>query len=371
MPNKKSIRLIIIIFLVFIVYFLSASRSILPETVLAPRWISSLESEAPLIISSSEESGKMLPFILGPRFGYVDTSGKFAVNKIKEANIYLSDKLWTEFISTPDRIEIKNIKQETVINLENVKGYPVLLDDRIFIFGNDQNELSEIGPDGSVLWTYEYGALLTCIDAASGLVLTGSLDGIIEILDSEGNRVYYFRPGGSRYEVILGCSISRNGSYLGIICGIDRQRFILLERFGNDREYKVVYHEYLDAGFRRPVHISFIDEDSRIVFEREGGIGCYSIRSRRLMTIPLEGKVAAVDDLGSGGVLFLITSRSMQRNELIGVKIPHDRLVSSDMRNNIFMRAPFRSEHIFLGRTGSMLVAGGGNLLVSFEMEEK
>jgi len=370
MLNKKSIRFIVIIFFVFIIYFLTASRSVPGETVLAPRWISSPEADAPVIISSSDESGKIIPFTLGSRFGYVDSSGKFAVNRIKESNIYLSGKLWTEFGNTPSDIEIKNIMQETVVNIKDPKGYPVLLDDRIFIFGNDQNELSEIDSEGNIIWAYEYGAPLTCIDAASDLLLTGSLDGIIEILDSEGNRIYYFRPGGSRYEVILGCAISRNGSLLGIISGIDRQRFILLERLANDREYRVVYHEYLDTGFRRPVHISFIDDDSRIVFEREGGIGCYSIKSRRFMIIPLEGKIAAIDSLGSEGLLFLVTSRSMQRNELIGIKIPNDRFVSGDMRSCIFMRAPFKSEHVFFGRTGSMLITGGGSLLVSFEMEE-
>jgi len=371
--KKKSARVVIIL-LFFVFYFFLAVRTVPRETILVPAWISSLESDAPAFEGSSIAPGSLLPFNLGSRFGYVDSSGKFAVNRIKTSNIYLDEKMWTEYGNTPSSVEIKNISQETIINIENTKGYPFLLDNRVFIFGSEQNELSEIDSGGNVLWTYEYGAPLTCIDTAAGLVLTGSLDGIIEILDAKGNRIYFFEPGGSRYPVILGCAISRNGSQVGIISGVDKQRFILLERFGsNPGEYKVIYHEYLETGFRRPVHIKFIDEDSQIVFEREGGIGCYNIKSRRTIFIPFDGKITAVDSSGDKGLLFLIVSHPMQRNELIGIKIPQDNvfLRSVDMRNTIFLKAPFRSPDVFLGRKDSMFVVGGGKILISFNLEEK
>jgi hypothetical protein len=199
---------------------------------------------------------------------------------------------------------------------------------------------------------------------------------MVEVLDSSGSRIYYFEPGGSRYAVILGCAISRDGSMLGIISGIDQQRFLMLERFGSTGgDYRVVYHEFLETGFRRPVHILFIDEDRRLVFEREGGLGCYNIRSRRGIFIPLDGEISAIDDSGSQGLFFLITSHSMRRNELIGIRIPQDRnfnfFGAGDVRDAIFMKASFKSDNVFLGRTGSMLIAGGGAVLVSFKLEDK
>jgi len=382
-PKKKPIRLIII-FLFFVTYFLIASRPVPREKILAPGWLSSLEKNSsvdfgnPLLIQSSGASEQILPFTLGSHFGYINSSGKFVINKIKTSDIYLDKKMWTEYDIVPSSIEIKNILQETLIKIENIKGYPVLLDNRVFILGSDQNELSEIDPFGNILWTYEYGAPLTCIDVAAGLVLTGSIDGIIEVLDSRGNRIFYFEPGGSRYEVILGCAISRNGSRIGIISGIDRQRFILLERSTNTGgEYRVVYHEYMETGFRRPVHILFIDEDRRVVFEREGGIGCFNIRSRHGVFIPLDGEITVIEEAGDQGLLFLVISRDI--NELIGIKIPQDKVLSkpADMRNAIFLRAPFKSEDVFLSRIQisgsgtSMLVVGGGKTLISFILEDK
>jgi hypothetical protein len=376
MAKQKKRGYIFVIFMLFIVYFLLAARPVPRETVLVPGWISPLESGSSVALDKNlRVSNQIFPFTLGNRFGYVSSAGEFAINKTINNYIYLGENMWTEFSAEPSSIEINNISGEPIIKIDNVRGYPVLLDNRIFILGSEQNSLSEIDTGGNILWTYEFGAPLTCIDAAAGLVLTGSLDGMIEILDSNGKRIYYFEPSGSHYSIIYGCAISGNGSRLGIICGIDSQRFLLLERLGNNGgEYRIIYHEFLESGFRRPVRVSFIDEDRRIVFEREGGIGCYNIKSRRSTYIPLDGKITAIDDSGDQSLLFLITSHPQQNNTLIGIKLLQDTRFSflgTDAQEAIFLRVPFKSSGIYLGRTGSMLIAGGGTTLISFNLEDK
>jgi hypothetical protein len=347
----KKIRSVII-FLFFTVYFFIAARPVPLETVLSSVWVSSLDAE----YSQVSASGHLLPFSLGNRFGYVDKFGQFTINKIKTGNIYLDANFWTEYGAQPSNIEIKNNYDELLINIENITGYPILLDNRIFVLGSEQNELSEIDSSGNILWTYEYGAPITCIDAAAGLVMTGSLDGVIEILDSYGKRIFHFEPGGSRYEIILGCALSKNGSRFGIISGIDNQRFLYLEHSGNTGEYRVIYHEYFEAGFRRPVRILFIDDDRRIIFERAGGINCYNVKSRHGIFIPLEGGITAVDNSGDQGLFFLITSDSRWHNELIGIKLSEDRKFvfsrNNDTQKMIFMQASFVSNDIFLERAG-------------------
>jgi hypothetical protein len=366
--DRKKIRIVAVL-LFFIIYFFAASRPIPHETVLSPKWLSSLESDQPILINNTGQGvqrseDRPLPFTLGSHFGYIDSGGRFILNKVKNGEIDLSENQWTEYEAEPVQIEIKNLNEETTIILDDPRGYPLLLDGRVFILGSEQNKLSEIDPNGNVLWTYDFGAPLTCIDAAAGMVLTGSIDGLIEILDSNGQRIYFFEPGGSRYTVILGCALSRSGSRLGIICGIEEQRFLLLERYGNaGGEYKVIYHEPLESGFRRPVRISFIDQDRRIVFERPGGIGCYNIKSRQGIRIPLNGTITAIDDSGDQGFFFLICSYPVDRNELIGIRFPDDgwpavSRIRRNMRDMIVLRAPFKSSNVFLGRTGSMLVVG-------------
>lgn len=390
--KKKQIRFIII-FLIFVIYFLMAARPIPHETVLSLYWISSL-SGSPTMEDDVEfnfpaVTGQLLPFTLGNYFGYVDSYGQFVLNKSIINDIYLSPNMWTEYNAEPSSIVINNILERTQINIENAGGYPVLLDNRVFILGSEQNALSEISNSGNLLWTYEFGAPLTCIDAAAGFLVTGSLDGAIEVFNSSGERIFNFPTDGSRYTVILGVAMSRNGSRIGVICGIDEQRFLLLERLGNTGgDYKVVYHEYLGTGFRQPVRIQFIEDDQRIVYEREGGIGCYNIRSRRGMLIPLDGKIAAIDESGDEGHFFVITSHPMQERKLIGIKFPPDRLFGTPRtraEDSIFLKASFKSDDVFFGRTRtyssrtgssgtddspSMIVVGGGTALISFELGE-
>ncbi|MCL2067532.1 MAG: WD40 repeat domain-containing protein [Treponema sp.] len=371
MVKERKKLWVIAIFLLFIIYFFAAARPIPPETVLSLHWLSPLESdtaENTEVTKTAVQPNGLIPFTLGSRFGYIDTEGHLRLNKIKYGEIYLSEYLWTEYEAEPDNIEIMNNAADIALILENPGGYPILLDNRIFILGSGQNSLSEIDTTGSVLWTYDFAAPLTCIDAAAGLVLAGSIDGVIEVLDNNGKRIFFFVPGGSRYEVILGCALSQDGQRVGIISGIAQQRFLLLEHYDSG-EYKVIYHEFLEAGFRRPVHISFFDQDRRVAFECTEGISLFEIKSRRAVRIALNGELAAIDKTGSQGYFFLICSPSDEQKELIGIKLSRDR--RKGIPGTVDIRAPFKSEGVYLGRTDTALIIGGGSTLLSFNLEKK
>ncbi|MDR1277812.1 MAG: WD40 repeat domain-containing protein [Treponema sp.] len=381
MAKKKKKYWIIAGFLLFIVYFSAASRPIPRETILKPQWLSSLESSYPVFIGENslkpetteddddavpaegESAGPLLSFTLGDRFGYVDSQGRFSMNRIKTAQVSLSEDYWSEYGAEPGRIEVYNSLNSEVITIEDGRAYPLFLDKRIFLIGSEQNSLSALDNAGKTLWTYDFSAPLTCIDAAGGIILTGSLDGVVEVLDSGGKHIFSFEPGGSRLPVILGCAVSPDGSRLGIISGIDDQRFLLLERFGDtaNGEYKVVYHEFLEDGFRRAVFISFIEQNGYVVFERAGGLGVYKISARKGIKVPLEGTINAIDNSGGDGLLFIVTSPSAGQKKLIALKLP----------GRIIMEAPFKSETVFLGRSGSRIYTGGRTTMASFDLEKR
>jgi hypothetical protein len=365
----------ILIFALFAFYFFAAARPIPLETVLAPQWAASLESGETLTLAAgrTQEAGELIPFTLGGRFGYVSASGRFQVNREKTGEIYLGQNYWVEYEAEPAVLEINNLNSGG-FTIDNPRGYPFILDGRIFLLGSEQNSISEADANGNILWTYEFGASLTCVDAAAGLLLTGSIDGVIEVINSEGSRIFYFEPGGSRYGIILGCALSKDGQRLGVICGVEDQRFLLLEQYGIG-DYKVIYHEFLGSGFRRPVHITFVDQDRWIVFEREEGIGCYEIKNRQSIKVPLNGRISAIDHFGGQGLLFLVVSRPYQLNDLIGIRLPEGRLNSGPetalMPENIIISAPFKSAVVFLERRGSRLFVGGGAAIAAFDLEKK
>jgi hypothetical protein len=389
---------------VFVVYTFVAARPIPRETIMIPQWLSSLESGYPVplggrpvadsIADSAADSAtgpgtessragedpaaespgagtraaSLIPFRLGNRFGYVDSAGRLPVNRIKRQNLFLSSPYWAEYEETPEGINVLNSQGGAAFTIgrdggSSLQGYPLYLDDRLFLIGKEMNSLSALDDQGEPLWSYDFAAPLTCVDAAAGFVLTGSLDGAVEILDRNGRRFFFFEPGGSRLLAILGCSFSRDGNRLGIISGIDDQRFLLLERYGDPErgEFRVIYHEFLEDGFRRPVHISFIDNDSRIAFERQGGIGIYDLQNRINRVIPLDGTVYALDDEGTGGVFFVMVSRQGLQKELVGISLP----------GTVMLKAPFRSTDAFLYRSGPRLYLGGGSALAAFELGKR
>jgi hypothetical protein len=358
---------------IFAFYFFGAARPIPFETVLVPRWLNSLESGKPVplgetLVGASQggfaenNADSLQSFILGGHFGYIDRDGNFAVNQIKKANVSLSGELWAEYEAQPERITIYSSSDEVFTVIEDPRGYPFFLDGRIFLINSEQNAISEIDPSGAVSWTYEFASPLTCVDSASGLLIAGSLDGIVGVLDNRGRQVFSFEPGGSRYSAILGCAISRDGSRIAIISGVDAQRFLVLERFGtNTGDYKVVYHEFLDDGFRRPVYISFIEMDRWVIFERTGGLGLYEISSRNVTRVELNGEVSAVDNSGGQGMVFVVISRLEDQKELIGIRLP----------GRVIIESPFKTDEVFLGRIDSRLIVGGGQTLVSFDLEKR
>ena len=360
--NKKWWRYILG-FLAFIIYIFAAARPIPKETILKPRWISSLESNYALSMrdySAAEYDGELLPFRLGDRYGYLGDDGSFTVNQVRGNYLSMSENFWAEYEAIPSSIQVMNPLNEGVLTIVNPKGYPVFLDNRIFLVGSNQNSLTAIGSDGEELWTCYFPAPITCIDAAGGNVLTGTLDGAVELINSSGSQVFVpFEPGGSRLSVILGCAISHDSSRLAIISGVDQQRFLLLERAGDT--YRVIYHEFLTSGFRRPVHISFIDSDDKIAFEREGGLGIFDIVSRTSVFLPLEGKIEVMDNSGSSGFLFVITSQDPNEKRFIAIRYPGINVIN----------APFRSENVFFSRRDNKIFLGGGLSMVSFELEKK
>jgi hypothetical protein len=361
----------------FVIYIFIAPRSIPVETVLAPRWITSLESNYPVNLQdiSPDENELLIPFTLGNRFGYLADDGKFAINQIMDGYVSMSKNFWAEYEALPSSIKVMDPHSEEIFVIEAPKGYPLFLDNRSFIAGSEQNFITALSQTGEELWTHDFPAPLTCVDTAGGYLLAGTLDGAVELLDITGSLVFTpFEPGGSRISVILGCAISQDASRLALISGVEKQRFLLLERSGTERRgsesqgterptdtYKVVYHEFLSDGFRRPVFIRFINDDAQIIFEREEGMGIFTISSRTSTKINLEGEITALDDSGENGFLFLITSQG--QNEKRFVAIRHPGLIVNE--------TPFKSKNAFLARQHNRLYLGGDLLMASFDLEKK
>ena len=354
------------------IYILFTPRRLPQETVLKPRWITSLESSNPFLFSDSSvnKNDPPLPFTLGDHFGYLLDDGNFIINQKRTSLISLSENAWAEYEGLPSSIQVMDPYNKGILTIESPDGYPLFLDRRnaekqgFFIVAPEQNSITAVNPDGEELWTYDFPAPITCVDGTPMFLLAGTLDGTLVLLDPSGHPVFTpFEPGGSRLSVILGCAISGDATRLAIISGIDEQRFLLLEQSGDT--YKVIYHEFLSEGYRRPVHLSFIDNDSKIVFEREGGLAIFNIGARSSLKVNLKGKIAALDTSGEDGFLFAVTSIDTPLDapkEMHFVSIRYPELIINE--------APLKSNSTFFARRDRHLYLGGDLLLASFELKK-
>jgi hypothetical protein len=351
--KKKRILIPIIVFLSFLYIFLAA-QPLRRETVLESAWITSLKTA-----NTGNTQDVISPFSLNNTFGYIDASGDIILSKAQEGMISFSDSRWAEYEGIPEEIEIKSPLNETQFSLTNPNGYPFFMDDRIFILGKEQNSVSGLDERGTVLWTYDFDAPITCLDANAGLVSVGLLNGTVVLLDQRGKAVFSFDALGSRISVIYACKISDDGSRFALVSGLDEQRFLLFERYSDT--YRVIYHEYIGEGFRRPVHLSFVDDDRRVAFERQEGVGIYDIELRQSVIVPLEGTVYAFDTKGSDDMFFIITALDNQEKNLVSIRYP----------GTIVGKAPFYTDSAVLIRNNSALIIGGGDTLISFELKKR
>jgi hypothetical protein len=122
-----------------------------------------------------------------------------------------------------------------------------------------------------------------------------------------------------------------------------------------------VYHEFLEGGFRRPVHVTFTGNDRWVIFERSGGLGVYDLGTRRLRKVDIEGDIQAIDQSGNMGIVFIIVSHSANEKELVGLKLP----------GKVILEMPFRSGDVFFDRIDSQLLIGGGQALISFDIGKR
>ncbi|MDR1787710.1 MAG: WD40 repeat domain-containing protein [Treponema sp.] len=348
--------------LFFVVYAFVCARPIPEETVLVKRWLSSLESERPVLIgegAAPSDEGH-IPFHYGERLGYIGSGGVFTYNAAQKGQASISADYRAEYDAQPESIDVFDPYGEPAMRITRPEGYPFFAGGRVFIIGKNQNDVSLLDSAGKREWTYTFSSPLTCADGANGYLLTGSLDGVAELLDAQGRAAMLpFEPGGSRLAVIVGCALSHDASRIALISGLEDQRFLLIDRSGGGAA-RVVHHEFLSAGYRRPVRVLFSGNNESVVYEREGGLGVYHIKSRESAFIPLDEEIAALDASGKDGRIFIVTAGKDTQRTFIMVQMPQ----------GITLETRFRSRNVFLGRRGAGIYLGGDLAIASFALEK-
>jgi hypothetical protein len=358
MLSKKTVFKISAAALTALLYAFVAASSVPEEEVLTKGWLCSYESAYP----ESSASEKLFPFETAAHFGYFDAEGKFTLSRLKKNKLSISEKVFAEYDAVPQEIEIRDNRDQPLSTLPTPQGYPLFLNDRVYLVSFEQNAVSALSPDNELQWNYVFTAPLTCVAGAGGYLLTGALNGAIELLDENGKRVFFFETGGSRITCVYGVAVSDDLSHLAVVSGVDNQRILIFEQYAGS--YRVVFHEFTGLGKRRPVRVLF--GGGRVFYEHDKGLGIYEIKTRTNRIVPLEGEISAIDGGGTGG-----SNIDNDRVYLVVEKGGVQRLLAVDYPATVTMNAPFKSAEVFLHRRGKQLFVGTERTLVSFMLEKK
>ncbi len=358
MPLKDKIRLIAIGSLViFLLYFLIASKPITKDLYFLPLWSSSVENEVDgftnKLTNQEIENIKVYPFLMKNKFGYFSDDGKVIMSREIMDKVSASSSYWCQYGTDAKETKIYNPFGNLVTTIKAI-GFVHIVKDRIYLFMPGGYGLAEYSTKGERLWKYEHTATITAFHSNDKGVVLGYSDGRVAYLDKDGNEVFNFYPGGSAYQVISGVALSGDGKFIACVSGIEKQRILLVHVMAH--HYKIVKHEYLKGNLYRQVFVSFDNDSSCAIFESSDGIGIIDCKSYQIQFIGEKEKIVNVCD---DKKLITILTQENDRCKLIIIEKPFKKVATTT----------FNASETFLLQDKNKLFIGSGLKISAVEIK--
>ncbi len=326
-------------------YVLLFASPLQKEPIFKPVWVDNLSRPSP----EASAAGQVVGFRMGKIFGYANPDGRIRFLDNAQFGVAMDGDRFINFSSVSQNLVMRDSSGRILSSVEAL-GYPILSSGRFFVINPDRTSLSEIGGQGIAKWNHEFGSLITCISSTKSLLVAGLLDGSISVLGADGKVLANYTPGGSRIAVIYGCAISPDGNRIGLISGLDPQRFILLDRTPSGFKFTKAFD--LRTDFRSQAFIHFFPRVPYVYYEGSGGAGYISLRGGSMGTLPVPGTVRSMI-LGPGSFLYVASVENRgtaQRNDgYLSVISPPASLVATSRLpgNQLFLTSEAGS--VYLG----------------------
>ncbi|HHU35917.1 MAG TPA: hypothetical protein GXZ47_01675 [Treponema sp.] len=333
--------------LFLLVYLFLAAVPIGPDFYFEPSWILTLPDESlphdeqtePQIFPENAE-----PFVLGDTFGFFSPNGTVLYTQKTEDRIAISKHGWATYPYDAHKTTLHFTDTTPEYTLCE-PGYVHLDDGHIYLFHPGGNRVSRHLPNGDRLWIREHTAPITAFNCSAAGTVIGYADGNLTAIAPDGSELFTFWPGGSDQQIILGVSISEDGSHIACISGINQQRFIVASRMSN--QYRILYHTYLKGNLRRQAYINFEKSGRYAFFETHNGLGIFDSKTKESRIIPLSGRVLSTGDY-PGDSLFVVLTQNGEDYTLSAIEQP-DHLVAT---------ANFSGKNAFLVQRSNVVYLG-------------
>jgi hypothetical protein len=285
-----------------------------------PEWLVT-ESSLP---GMPKGQGPGVGLVTGSTIAFFEADGDVVGSSRIEDRVALGADAFALYSTAGEAADVYSGSVDKVFTIRE-RGYPFFINDRVFLAKPGMAGIAEYSRTGNRLFSYDARSIITCVAANSDVVALGTLDGEIVVIGPDGMERFAFKPGGSRIEVVVGIAISGDGRRLAAVCGVDRQRLVVLDRF--EAEYRVIKHRYLEDEFKERVAV-YVSDDGRYVFSQTGsGFDMLDadLGAEYRLSLPGPGRFARVDVARS---VAIVASDTREGSSYRVFALP-DRLIAS------------------------------------------
>lgn len=261
--------------------------------------------------------GERFAFKLNNYFGYLDEQTQLSYLLELEHRVQASHHYFVVFDETQRTHTVRNNRDE-IQGIIEAEGVPFVQGHTVFFIDAPSGRLHLFKVSGELLWSYDVGAFISAFYSNEVMLGVGTLDGRVVLLDHEGKELGVHRPEGSRLKGIYGVGISPTGEYVGVITGVDPQRFLLFQR--GLQGYIPIFHQTMNTNFRRTVQVVFDENENFVYYEGAGELFMHQTADSRkeVISLPTQGQLKTVkSEIGVGFMAVLSTGNNQSHLQII------------------------------------------------------
>ena len=251
--------------------------------------------------NGSGREARIRPFRGENRFGYIRSDGTVKQDEAIAYGVTVADTHYVVYDRAPQELVVRAPGGGALATLPK-SGYPVAAENRVYVLDPAQDGITayELNSGTRELWSRRFSSPLTDLDAASGALLVGLLDGTAQYISADGETLQLGleHEGGleSEVEVVYAVALSNGAGTLALLAGLRPQRLLVYE-LNEDGGFELLHQRTLEHARRGPSLLRFAPEGDRLVYEHGEVLTELSLRNFEHAEL---GLPAAVGSLALG-----------------------------------------------------------------------
>lgn len=287
---------------VVLAYTFFAIKPLSKEIHFATKW--TVDCNKPSPDSDKTEPSQYIPFKLGQNAGFFTEDGQIAQAFTFPYKIAISPDDYCIYGTSDKSLKLvsKEGKQKKELKMQ---GFPFFQKDRKFLMLPGGTSFVFLNENFEPKWKFENYVPITALDSTNDKVAAGYADGSILIFDADGKIERQYKPGGSKYPVILGLAVSEDGLTTASVSGQKQQRFTLAKK--ENGITKIFFHEYLEADTTKQVLVKFSSDGDYCYFAHKDCLGVLNCKTLKSKHIPVKGNILSIEETSDKKNIFVLS----------------------------------------------------------------